>query len=203
MSTLTRTPNETLRHAAGTTTAHTVARILATYDRATVADREAGARWYEVARNEARDLAMNPTVGSLEYAAAILSAYSPRTTWDRNRKAARHFATTGTKYGPAMATNHERAVRALASTSPIAELRGPKVTRFARNIIGDETAVTVDVWAARIALGHRPDLDKVIARTGVYDALERAYQIAAERRGETPARMQAITWVVARNGRAS
>jgi hypothetical protein len=62
--------------------------------------------------------------------------------------------------------------------------------------------VTVDVWAARVAFGPRDDAEQVLSRVGVYDAVERAYQIAAQRLGVDPVTVQATTWIVARGGRA-
>lgn len=201
MATATLSPNQTLIRRASTTTAHAVRRILATYDRATEDDRAAGREWYARARAEASLLA--PHVGGIEHGAAVLSAYSPRTSWKRNTLVARHYALTGTKHYAAMAENHKRALVVTASSDPLNALTGPKTRAFARNIVGDEQAVTVDVWAARIALGmDRDDVDLVLARRGVYDALARAYRIAAARRGVSPAIMQATTWIVARNGRS-
>jgi hypothetical protein len=63
--------------------------------------------------------------------------------------------------------------------------------------------VTVDVWAVRVALGTRPDAEQCLTRVGVYDALEHCYRLAAQRAGVDPTTMQATTWIVARNGRAS
>ena len=75
---------------------------------------------------------------------------------------------------------------------------GPKTKAFAANIIGDDHAVTVDVWAARIA----GITEEQLARVGVYEAVAHGYRLAAKRAGITPAQMQATTWVVIRGSAA-
>lgn len=173
-------------------------RILAVFDRATKSDVEAGATWYD----EAQDLAANlgRTSGhGLEAAAAVISHLSPRTTWTRNVAGAIALLTYGERADGVIGANFDRAYTSLESDDPESTFGGPKTLRFYRNIIGDTEAVTVDVWAARVA-----GVDEaLLGRVGVYDAVEAAYQRAARKRGVTPSTMQATTWVVARNGRAS
>lgn len=186
-----------------------VKRILRTFDRATTSDLEDGARWYDVAGNLASDLAIHSTQwGTVtpRTAAAVIAQLSPRTTWQRNVAAA-----TALIYGSeddarqvgAIGANIDRAVAALLAGADgqdaIDTINGPKTNAFARNIAGDREAVTVDVWAARVA-----DLDEtLLGRKGAYDAVAHAYRVAARRRGVDPTTMQAVTWIVARNGRAA
>lgn len=192
--------NDALRKL-GTSTRATVDRILAVFDRATVSDVEAGASWYADAGSIADMLA--PRAGSREHAAAVIAHLSPRTTWSRNVAGAVSLLTDGSTAG-CIGANVDRARGALASPDPLATLNGPKTRRFALNILGDRDAVTVDVWAARVAFGDRvPDPETALRRTGVYDAIEHAYRLAAARRGVDPTTMQATSWIVARNGRAN
>ena len=174
-----------------------VRRILATFDRATAADVEAGATWYGEAQTLAADLAEH--VGDVERAACLIAALSPRTTWSRNVAGAVAMAHGETPAG-CIGTNVDRAQNVLDAADPFDGLgNGPKVAAFARNIAGDVESVTVDVWACRVA-----DLDEtLLGRVGAYDAVAHAYRLAARRRGVAPATMQATTWVVARNGRAA
>lgn len=72
--------------------------------------------------------------------------------------------------------------------------RGPKVSRFALNLSGDESPVTVDRWAAR-ACGL-PDS----GGAGWYRRVEGAYQEAARVAGLPPSRLQSILWVAVREG---
>jgi hypothetical protein len=198
--------DETSRRVFGVTHATIVRRILATFDRATSADVEAGATWY----TEAQTLATSLTATrlgtndllkdlSLEQAASVIAALSPRTSWSRNVAGATALVT----HGPAAARrlgclgrNVETANR--AKVEGLAAINGPKTNAFARNIMGDTEAVTVDVWACRVA-----DLDEdKLGLKGAYDAVAHAYRLAARRRGVAPTTMQATTWIVARNGRA-
>lgn len=174
-------------------------RILATFDRATASDLESGARWYDVANSLAVSLVGTSEVDSLDRAACLIAALSPRTDWARNVAGAVAMAHGDAPHG-CIGTNVDRAVNVLAATDPHDGLgNGPKVKAFARNIAGDVESVTVDVWACRVA-----DLDEtLLSRKGAYDAVAHAYRLAARRRGVDPATMQATTWVVARNGRAS
>jgi len=170
-------------------------RILRTFDRATASDIEAGARWYDEAGDLAETFAVH--TGSVETAAAVIAALSPRTTWARNVAGAALLIEHGEVLPGLIGRNVETARRAMIDG--FEAITGPKTSAFARNIAGDREAVTVDVWAARVA-----DLDEdLLSRKGAYDAVAHAYRTAARRRGVDPATMQATTWIVARNGRAS
>ena len=177
-----------------------VKRILRTFDAATATDLESGARWYDEAGQLASDLAAGDVTRN--HAAAVIAQLSPRTTWARNVATATALIREGRDAARAlgaMGALLDRAEIALSSDDPIGTINGPKTGSFARNIAGDREAVTVDVWAARVA-----DLDEtLLGRKGAYDAVAHAYRVAARRRGVDPATMQATTWVVARNGRAA
>ena len=190
-------PDACLRRV-GTSTRRVVAAILATFDRATPSDIEAGASWYADARELALMLGERSGVGT-EHAAAVIAHLSPRLSWTRNVFAATELLLSGVPAPGVMSRSYARAEASLQSERPEDSLSGPKTLRFYRNIIGDSEAVTVDVWAARVACVSESDLRK----RDVYDAVEHAYRLAARKRGVTPATMQATTWVVARNGRAA
>jgi hypothetical protein len=139
-----------------------------------------------------------------EHAAAVIAQLSPRTPWARNVAGAYGLLLSGTA-PHCMANNVARAKVAAAAADPLATLKGPKVSAFAANILGDTDRVTVDVWALRVALGGDSEIDpeSAISKAGVYDAIAHCYRLAARRVGVDPAVMQAVTWIVARNGRAS
>lgn len=178
-----------------------VRRILATFDKASPADIEAGARWYDEAGELCDTLQQGYTV-TREHVGAILAQLSPRTTWSRNVAGAVAMIREGHEAARALGcigANVDRALVAIGSDDPVATINGPKTRSFALNILGDREAVTVDVWACRVA-----DLDETrLGRKGAYDAVAHAYRTAARRRGVDPATMQAVTWIVARNGRAA
>jgi hypothetical protein len=187
----------------GVTMRTAVAHILDHWHRASPEVRAQGAAWYPAAGYLVGQMAdayglPAPTV------AAVVAHLSPRTSWQRNVKGAREILAGGT--APyCMVANRKNAGRALAAPDPLATFspRAPKARSFARNILGDETMVTVDVWAARIAVGRRNAADTRLRRQGAYEAIAHAYRIAARRVGVSPAVMQATTWIVARNGRVN
>lgn len=185
----------------GESTRSVVAAIVATWERANAQVIAEGAQWYDEAGRVVDDLAAR-TGRSREHVAAVIAQLSPRTTWDRNKSGAVMLLTEDVAPG-CLAANVERARVALASPDPLGTINGPKTSRFARNILGDRQAVTVDTWAIRVALPNQNDPEKILTRQGVYEAVEHAYRMAAEKVGVDPATMQATTWVVARNNRSN
>lgn len=192
--------DERLRESAGTTMHNTVNRIVATFNRATPSDIEAGARWYADGEDFVQKLAQKTGQRS-ETVAAVVAHLSPRTTWSRNLLGAT-LLLEGRNPEFCMSANVARAEKARRSDHPLGTLNGPKTRRFALNLLGDREAVTVDVWALRVALGERDDAELVIGRVGVYEAVEQAYRLAARRLGVDPVTCQATCWIVARGGRA-
>jgi hypothetical protein len=203
--------NATMRRVAGISFRRACLNIEAAWNACTPADIEAGARWYGTAAAIVSDVAAL-SGDTPETVAAVIAEYSPRTTWDRNVAGAYALCIAGTRAPGLMGANHERAVRALnvgrAGGDPVASVNGPKTNSFARNILGDRTAVTVDVWAARIAMapdykrGAGIDVERALGRAGGYDAVANAYRCVAARLGVDPTTLQAATWVRSRNGRA-
>lgn len=167
------------------------------YSDVSVKDLRAGIKWYDRAQDTAKAIHSSALIG-----AGVLAALSPRTDWKHNKLYAERvcrYAQDGAEYPPPCAT-YSRLNKAWAIAkleNPTAQailviLRGPKTCRFFRNIIGDERAVTIDVWSKRIATGGRDDS---APRPGYdYDTLEQAYQIAASRLGISPRDLQAALW---------
>jgi hypothetical protein len=177
-----------------------VGRILRTFDRATASDVEAGATWYDEAGTLAADLAARGG-HSVEEAAVVIAHLSPRTSWIRNVLGAEALLLRDERHAGIIGDNFDRAVASLDFENPLESFgpTAPKTLNFARNILGDVEAVTVDVWAARVA-----GLDeRQLGLAGVYELTAHAYRLAARRRGVAPATMQATTWIVARGGRAA
>lgn len=194
-------PDARLREGAGTSLRAVVDRIGGSFRRARPADLEAGARWYSDGEAFVDRQAVLHGL-SRETVAAVVSHLSPRTRWARTVEGTVSLVATGRAPG-CLGANVDRARSALASRYPLGTLNGPKTRRFALNLLGDREAVTVDVWAMRVALGARDDLEQTLARVGVYDAVEHGYRVAARRIGVDPVTVQATTWIVARNGRAA
>lgn len=189
--------NDVLREKVGTTTGWCVRRILAVYDRASAEEFDEGARWYPRALGTCERLSARHGE-PLDGVAAVVASLSPRMRWAKNVVAADVFLGGGNPV--ALGASVRAARRVSGSVDPLGALRGPKVSRFAANILGDDQVVTVDVWAARVALPDRDyaSHERMLQWVGVYEAVEYAYQLAARARGVSPAVMQAVCWVVAR-----
>jgi hypothetical protein len=199
---LARTPNETLQ-TLGTSQRATVARIMRAWNESDDTARTAGAQWYRTARIHADTLAESSGL-DVDVTAAVISHLSPRTKWARNVAYAYAVVATGTRPNGCKRDNFARAMVALESDTP-SDTFGPdahKTRAFCANILGDTEAVTVDVWAYRLAIGTDENLDNNMKRVGVYAAIAHCYRLAAKRAGVAPAVMQATTWITARNGRS-
>lgn len=187
-------PNQILRKRADTTTRKTVARILEVWDSASATNREDGAQWYPLHTQLVIRLSRDWYV-SEEHAAAVLSHLSPRVQWDKAIAAA-PVILSGQRPSGILGDRIEACQQALRAVDPLTTFGGPKTRNFYLNLIGDLDAVTVDVWAWRIALGEH-DV-KVESRAGVYDAVAHCYRLAAAKRGVRPSTMQAATWCALR-----
>lgn len=183
--------------------------IIDTYNEATPSQVERGRAWYAMANRIAAAIA-DATGSDTETAAYVMSATSPRNRWLHN--VADTYATLaavrdGTM--PCLSVTHANRAKALRIArhelaDPASAWSGSalKVRSFVRNILGDPEAVTVDVWAIRVATrGAR----SAVGPDSRYRAAERAYREAAAILGETPRDLQAITWIVLseREGHAS
>ena len=182
-----------------------VRRICRAYRAAPDADRAAGLGWYAAAQCEAARIWPERP----DLAAGVLAALSPRCQWSTNVAWA-HVVVQAARSGrpcPAVSTkSNRRAAWAIATTGadPLAHLgrvshtgrvtSGHKVRAFYRNIVGDQTAVTVDVWAYRAATGR--EVDAIGARE--YRAIEAAYQRAAAILCVSPRDCQAAVWMSVR-----
>jgi hypothetical protein len=99
---------------------------------------------------------------------------------------------------------HTKAMRAQGwrianGEAALSVLNGPKVRAFYANIMGDTDAVTVDVWAARVATGLTGKAaERAIGTAKRYADVADAYRHAARILGVTPREVQAATWVAAR-----
>lgn len=183
------------------TEAQMVTNLTTVLDRATDNDLAEGMVWYPAAIDECNRIAAvadcSPTM-----VAGVIAALSPRTFWSVNVAAAEHMLTTnGEHYESTMWTNHGRALDVMRGADPLAtwsERTAPKIRSFYRNLCGDLSAVTVDVWASLAALTAQNDPALVIRRVGGYEAVSGAYSALAGARGLDAATLQAQIWCVIR-----
>lgn len=176
--------------------------ILEVFTRATAAEIVDGIKWYPYATQVLADIAADWTV---EKRAAVCAILSPRITWDQNIVGFRKLvesARYASRVPPVMAglnRNISKAFDVASDTRGIDAVSGPKVSCFYANLSGDLNRVTLDVWAGRAAGLTVAETDKGIRRKR-YEYLERAYINVARELGFKPAELQAICWVVVREG---
>ena len=149
--------------------------------------------WY----NEAQQFAMHLTTitpWSLEVAASVVSAFSPRNKWANNKAQALLFASGGKPKG---LKNNLRMAQA-STRLGFNALKGLKTNAFARAISGDMTAVVIDTWMVKAAgLDSTKSLSK-----GKYFALASAVTAVALGMGWSNAATQAVIWCAVRGGHA-
>jgi len=118
--------------------------------------------------------------------ASYLALYSPRVQVKRSIRLACHRVQTGEHARGAMA--HVRA--AVEHWEQTGEIRGPKTRAFRDALLGDESAIVLDVWMAR-ALGVD---QRAFGVKSVYAQASGRVADAAGILGVPPARTQAAIW---------
>lgn len=160
-----------------------------------------GMLWYPSAFDTVADMAARHDV-THSVAAGVVAALSPRTFWSVNVAAADYMlATNGEHYESTLWANHNRALNVMRGADPLTAWsdRAPKIRSFYRNLCGDTSAVTVDVWAALAALTAQNDPARVLPRVGAYEAVSGAYRALAGTVGVDPCTAQAQVWVTIRH----
>ena len=159
-------------------------------ENATLADIEAAALWYVDAQQVAQQVA--DIMGlTLEQGASIVSAFSPRERWTSNIIKALKFARGEQVQG--LSNNFKMATN--AKTMGFKALKGLKTNAFAKNIAGDEFAVTIDIWMIKAS-----GLTKKSLTAKQYRELESAVIILADEHNLSPRTMQALIWICVRGG---
>lgn len=177
------------------TSAVPVRNILRQYRAATEEAITAGSHWYEAALAICQQAVTDHQV-DLEGAACALAHLSSRLPWTKNVEAFSTLVSHQQRPPWVLTRSWMLASAALPAADPWSTFgrRASKTRAFAQAILGDENAVTVDIWAARIA-----DVDPaVLSRPSEYAAVADAYRRAAKRAKITPRQMQAITWCAIR-----
>ena len=183
--------------------------LLAAWDAADSDAREYGSRWYADALREATGLGTRYGFTAAQ-AAGVVAALSPRVGWRQNLADAETVLSWAEDARDGLPVADSRSLAAecqafhanvltamavVALDDPLDALNGPKQRRFYRNIMGDASAVTVDVWATRAAT--RGTLSGPRSRAE-YAAIERAYQRASRAVGVAPRDFQAAVWIALR-----
>jgi hypothetical protein len=176
-----------------------VQNIIAVFESATLDQETQGRWWYQ----SAHDLASMMADGDIRTGAGLLAALSPQTSWEYNVELACDAYDTGrpTRHvGDALS----KATRILAGIPPEDVLpMSRKTGHFFRCIVdpADADAVCVDRHAHDIAVDSRyGSQNRGLGAVGRYNLIADCYREAARRLGELPQVVQAVTWVVWRNG---
>jgi len=170
--------------------------ILAVYGEATDEDLAAGREWYNVAHTYAVGLSHQYYGVTVEQAAGVIAALSPRLPWDRNMAYAERLIRTGDT--PVLNGNKDKARRILRGEAPLDVLGGRKVRAFYATILDRYTQeVVIDRHAFDVAYGEVTDehTRKMLDRVGMYDRFSDAYRRAAYLSGVSVSVLQATTWV--------
>lgn len=149
----------------------------------------AAEEWYTEAQKVAQKVAYLLGL-PLEHGASIVSAFSPRMHWSRNKKLAVSYS---------LGNRDLRCLTMLLRLADSARENGfnafkrPKTREFAKAIAGDETAVVVDVWICRAA-----GLPKDSPTAVQYREISQAVKRIANRHQLTPRTAQALIWCLIR-----
>lgn len=164
--------------------------IMSVFERATLPDTATGMGWYPYAHSIACE-ASDPAIG-----AGVIAALSPRMPWHRNVLLARVAFNDVRLFRGALGNSISK-VNAILDGTPISDvLKASKTRSFFDNILNPltSTAVTIDVWAMRVA----GIVDRDAPTVKQYRELSNAYTEAANIVGIRPLEMQAITWTTYR-----
>lgn len=179
-------------------------RLLSLFDGANDDQMAYGLDWYSAAHTFCVGLAERYGV-SVDQAAGIVAALSPRVEWGLNMRLADELVRTGACKG--LSGNVRKAQRILAGEAPLSVLGGNKVRSFYDNIARPDTSatVTIDRHAIDALLGTVGDdvSRKVLERVGVYEQASGIYRRAAALRSVPAHVMQAVCWVVWRDHKAA
>jgi hypothetical protein len=176
---------------------------------ASPSDRHDGLHWYDDARRFATETATQFEL-PVNVVAGVIAVLSPRQGWKRNKDLAytvcemysQGFEMPSESDLGCFRANIVKAWGLLTEYhnegfDPFLYVRGPKVTAFYRNILGDSNVITLDTHALHAWFGNTE-------RKGQFSAKEKAqasddYATVAKQCGITPSQAQAIVWVVWRS----
>ena len=176
-------------------------RLLHTWENATPAQVHEGWGWYQ---GEAEQICrmVDLYAPTIEHGRALvaMSVLSPGTTWERLSASFGPWLRDPTANKlPCYRRNVERAEEVLAGRAWIPDERtAPKTHHFARALLGDPFATTIDLWMLRIM--NKEGLDLTPTR---YQECARSVRDAANTVYVPPREFQAVVWVAARGGQGT
>lgn len=164
----------------------------------------AGQSWYSNAKNEAFILASKYST-YIEVTASVIAALSPRNKWEWNLQDADNvlshvFINTPLKKCTTFTFNVNKAIKLcdenLSHIERLSILNGIKVKSFYLNILGIDTAVTIDTW---IDLAFSGKYKKMKKRKNLtltrYKKIENIFFKLGQEYQMKPYALQAIVWL--------
>lgn len=148
-----------------------------------------GRDWYKQSNSWLREIEAEYQIPLVNLATAT-AHLSPRVQWKKNQQMLLDVIENGNTRG--LSANVAKAIASLESDNPLDSLKGPKVSAFGRNLMLDFQPVTIDVWAARIAI---PSITKDRFSLTDYRAMANAYRTVARHYNIEPAILQSTLWV--------
>lgn len=175
-----------------------VRNILSVWYLATDAEVAEGRAWYRTAHETARILAD----GDVAVGAGLLAALSPQTAWWLNAElACEAFESGDARRHTGDSCSKANKIMAGVDPADVLPMRR-KTGHFYRCILdpADPVSVCVDRHAHDVAVGVAyGDWERGLGAHGRYALIAQCYWEAAQRLGELPSTVQAVTWVAWRN----
>ncbi len=124
-------------------------------------------------------------------ACGVVSAFSPRCTWQQNVDRAVTYAETGD--APGLRDHVAAADRCVIAGTYEGALTAPKTLEFARAIDGAADAVVIDTWMMTAAMS-----DRDAPTMGQYRQMSGWVRREARRYGTDARTLQALVWILVR-----
>ena len=185
----------------------TTKNIIAIYKLAKPSEIYDGLSWYINANKDCQEIA-DKFKTPLHIVVGVLSALSPNNKYERNVQNANDlidvFMNGNDMDSIKVSTYHTMKQKAWSILQQMPSydetlviLNGQKIKSFFRNIMGDETEITIDGHARNIYYNDRQGLTAPNSNVGKleYAKIQKAYQRASKKLGIKAYELQAITWV--------
>ncbi len=169
------------------------------YTQATNETQASGLSWYSDAHQYASQLATVYNI-SIDTAAQVIASLSPMVSWDINKKNAFtvidawHNGKQPEEITVSTYNTNKRKAFDILNGKTVMKPSAPKTYAFYRNIMLDDSHVTIDRHAYKALVGALKG-GSVAITPKRYKAAERAYKAAAEALQVKAYELQAIVWL--------
>lgn len=172
--------------------------ILDVFEMSTPEQREEGKQWYIKANEMCFDVSMKYLMPEHQVV-GILSALSPRTSWEINQRKLQEVLSKGTTFATGLQMDKvKRIFQTDFETTVLDILNGDKTKNFYLNIRRplSPKGVTIDTHAIRVAYkDFRREISEPSMKPNQYRFFAEGYTSVASKLNLLPNQLQAITWV--------